>query len=487
MTADSPRDLIAGPPFMLTEVRLWPRDREPSSVLVVGSDGRLEYAGRARRPLDTMPALGLDGAWLLPGFVDPHIHVRASASARAAIDISTATSTGEILDLVKRHSSADEWISMWGLQPEQLIDGPPTAEQLDSASGGRLVRIRHRSTHAWVFSTAALHLFGLGTTPVPAGAHVERRVDGTPTGLVVDHSGWVGDLVGRVTPIAELEHHVRAWSSELAAQGIVAMVDATARNRESELKQLAEWRAAGIIRQRLAALASTDIESAPSPVRFVGHKLMPPFGSDLHAEFTESWSKGIAVAVHCVEPDELGAVIETVESIPAERRGRLRIEHASHVPPDWLGRVAELGGYVVTHPSFVYAHGDRYLADREAAPHEWLYRLASWRRSRVSLAFASDAPAGPTPPLLGIRAAIQRRTASGNELGPDEALSLSEAIACATGSAAQAAGLADEGFGRFTRGKPVNAVVIAAGPDGPSGDDASVIATIIEGHVIEPV
>ena len=471
------------PPFVLTNFQLWPDDARQGNVMAVGPDGRLRYIGRRPHEASNEQTVDGQGAHLIPGFIDAHVHVRASASARASIDISDYSTTAQILETIREQRPRSGWMSLWGLQSETLSGAPPTAEQLDEASGGLPVRIRHRSSHAWIFSGTALARFGLASAP-RAGVHVERREDRSPTGFVVDHSGWVGDQVGRITSPSRLTAEVSAWSVSLAREGIVALVDATARNGPVELQQLADWRAQEVILQRVVAMSSVDITQAPDPLRFGGHKLMPPFPTDLHLLIKESWAQRIPVAVHCVTLDELGCLIEAVEAIPPQLRGALRIEHASSCPREWLERLAALQPTIVTHPAFVRVHGDRYLADPTLAPHEWLYRVASWQDAGLTVAFASDAPAGPTSPLLQIQAAVDRRTAQGSVLGPSEAVSLRAAVTCVTGSAAAAAGLGREGFGTWTEGMRANGVLIGAAPGGLADPEATVLATIIDGRFV---
>ena len=191
------------------------------------------------------------------------------------------------------------------------------------------------------------------------------------------------------------------------------------------------------------------------------------------------------VAVHCVDPAETGAVLRAGTTAGA-RLSRLRVEHASFVPPDWLPAFAQLGATVVTHPSFVTANGDRYLTEALLEPHDWLYRLASWGRAGVAVAFASDAPFGPASPLGALRAAASRRTAGGASIGPDEALSGGDALRAVTAAAADCSGLSRLGYGRLAPGRPGCAVVLDHDPRDPAQlADAQVIATVSGGAVAD--
>ena len=192
------------------------------------------------------------------------------------------------------------------------------------------------------------------------------------------------------------------------------------------------------------------------------------------------------VAVHCIDPAETGAALRAAHEAGPRRRAALRIEHAAFVPDDWIAAACEVGATVVTHPSFIAAHGDRYLADALLEPHDWLYRLRSWTRAGVPLAFASDAPFGPAEPLDALRDAAARRTAGGARIGAVEALDGEPALRALTSVAADCAGLARRGYGRLRPGGPGAAVVLSDDPRRVERlADLRVIATVIGGAVAD--
>ena len=83
----------------------------------------------------------------------------------------------------------------------------------------------------------------------------------------------------------------------------------------------------------------------------------------------------------------------------------------------------------MTNPGFVSTRGDRYLAEVEAVDQPDLWRCRSLLARGVPLGGGTDAPFGDPDPWAAIAAAIDRRTVTGQVLGPDEALSPSEALA----------------------------------------------------------
>lgn len=433
--------------------------------------GRIVAVGRRPEVLAAVPSaecIDCSGGLVTPGFVDAHAHVRAAASALSSFDLSQSRNTREVLDAISMAASESSklWLSFFGLETLS----PPTPWELQQAAPGRLVRIRHRSLHAWSLSTRALAELGMDTNA----------------------QGWLSDdgdierRFGRITQSDVFEEALRRWSRERLQSGVVAVVDATATNGPEHLGALADWYKRGVILQAPAALVGTPIRAqATAPVPVVGVKIsIEPRLSGVRTvadRVREAWDAGWLAAVHCSDTESLGAVVALLD-LPDTQRGRIRIEHASVCPPEWLGRVRDLAATVVTHPGFVHAHGDRYLTDGSLEPHEWLYRLRSWRDAGVPLAFGSDAPAGPGDPLLAIRTAITRETRRGATLGPDEKLSFHDALSASTAWAADASGLS--GFGRLRVGGRASAVVLSANPFASPHQLDFHVAAVVNGDIL---
>ena len=487
-------------PWALTGVRVWTGAGGPlARALAFGADGRIAACGSHVDAVDALPAgaeiVDGHGAFVCPGFVDPHVHVRASASGRLAGDASEAVGAPELLDAV-RHTSRGRggWISLVGACVESPLDGRgPGRQELDRAGRGAPVRIRDRSGHGWLFNSVALrrvgvNLYAAGTAELaPAGVVIERDGAGFATGFVADHVGWVGDRLGRLASEGALTRALAGWSRELARLGVVAICDATATNDAARIATLERWRATGALRQELTYLAAPAAALELSAAeRCAGAKFAVAADQRLPATVRALAGSGRRVAVHCVDPSETGAALTAAAAIPAGERAPLRLEHASFVPPDWIPEVARLGAAVVTHPTFIDAHGDRYLDDPRLAPRDWLYRLGSWAAAGIPLAFASDAPFGPVDPLRALRAAASRRTAAGRSIGPGEALSGEAALRALTTVAARIAGLDRFGYGRIARGGPGAVVILSDDPRDPSGlDRLELLATVIDGDVVD--
>jgi predicted amidohydrolase YtcJ len=490
----------ASGPWALTGVHVWTGDGGPlAGAIAFGADGRIAACGSHAEALAALPA-GAErvdgrGAFVCPGFVDPHVHVRASASARLAGDASEAVHGPELLDAV-RHTARGRggWISLVGARITSPLHGDsPSRLELDRAGRGAPVRIRDRGGHGWLLSSAALRRVGVnlqtaGTAELaPAGVLIERDGTGVATGFVTDHVGWVGDRLGRLASEGALVRAVAGWSHELARLGVVAICDATATNDKPRIESLERWRASGALRQELTYLASpATAPDCSAATRCAGIKFAAAGDRRLAPTLRRMAGSGRQIAVHCIDPSETGAVLTAAAAIPPVERAPLRLEHAAFVPPDWIPEIARLGATVVTHPAFIAALGDRYLEDPELEPHDWLYRLRSWAAAGVPLAFASDAPFGPADPVRALRAAASRRTAAGRSIGPGEALSGEPALRALTTVPARLAGLDRYGYGRIAPGGPGAVVVLSEDPRDPATlDRLELVATVIDGDAVD--
>lgn len=134
-----------------------------------------------------MRQVDLDGALVAPGFVDSHVHLTETGAALGTVDLAGARSLTELLELVSAGARSAEGTVLghgWD-QSGWPENRPPTADELDRASGGRRVYLTRADVHSGVISgalAAALPLDGAdgwdGRGTVARSAHelVRREV-----------------------------------------------------------------------------------------------------------------------------------------------------------------------------------------------------------------------------------------------------------------------------------------------------------------------
>ena len=166
---------------------------------------------------------------------------------------------------------------------------------------------------------------------------------------------------------------------------------------------------------------------------------------------------GGITAIHAIGDAALGRVLDVFEDAVAAgaEPSRLRVEHASVVPPADLRRLAGLGVTACIQPSFLPADSP-WLEDR-LGPHRLahVYNFRTLADAGVPLAGGSDCPVEPPHPLWGMAAARDRAG-----FQPQEALTAAEALALFTSGAARAIGE----DARLAPGAPATLTVLDGDP-----------------------
>jgi len=421
------------------------------------------------------------GATILPGLIDPHLHLFALAARHAHLDCADVADVDALLSEIAAHAATlppGAWLRAEG-GDETRLGRLPTAEELKRAAPANPVRLRHRSRHASVLSAS-------GLARLPAGL---EHVDG----LVSGREDVVGAAVGPLDA-GEIAAGLARTSHELAAFGVTTVADATPRRRAA-LAPVRRAMDAGTFAQRLFAMRPWNAPPwrgrerlQPGPVKIMVEETpagLDPSPAVLARRIRAAAARGAQVAVHCVGVATLVAALDAFASLPARhRRRRHRLEHLAECPPPLVARIAALGLTVVTNPAFVYWRGDVYRRETDGAARAWLYRARSLVAAGVPVAAASDAPVVAADPWLGLIAARTRRTRDGATLAPGERVDAATALAFATTNAA--ASLHADRLGRLVPGAPADLIVVTPDPVDASATAArrtAVRLTMIDGRI----
>jgi predicted amidohydrolase YtcJ len=403
-------------------------------ITAVGSNGEAAAAaGPAARFIDCA------GGTVLPGFIDAHVHLLALARRASSVDLSP-TRVDSLAALCHEVASAAArtprgcWVRGSGYDEFYLRERRhPTRHDLDRVAPGTPVRVRHRSRHASVLNSAALQAVAERDPALLGAPGVERDATGMPTGVLYDLDAALARVVPRPGP-AELRAGLATASAELLAAGVTSVDDATPSTGAEELQVLRSAAADGILRQRLRVFWGPQQHGMPEDPTVPGVKLMLREGAGRDRGFEDmletAHRRGLQVAVHAVEGSAIAVAIAAFEAVLKRwpRPHRHRIEHCALCPPPLMDRLRELGIMVVVQPGFLHHVGDRYVADVPVGEQPWLYPLRALRARGVPLAGSSDAPIGPLAPLVGVSAAVTRRSSRGAVVAANEALSVEEGL-----------------------------------------------------------
>lgn len=357
------------------------------------------------------------GGALIPGLIDHHVHLLATAAARASISLDDVADPDALAGRLRTPGRG--WLRATGFHEHR--GGVLDRETLDRIAPDRPLRVQHQTGSVWFLNSAALAR--LDFVNAPPGVDPQ-------TGRIERADGWLRGQIGQVPP------DITPVARELAAAGITGLTDASVTNDEASAALFAEAQASGALPQRILMMsggplmfpegngAPTMLRAGPVKILLDDHNL-PPLG-DVVARIGEARRQHRRVAVHCVTAGELALTLAAFEEAgpwPGDR-----IEHGGVVPEASIAVIAALGLAVVTQSAFPYARGDRYLAEVDRYEQADLYRCASLIAAGIPVAGSSDGPYATIDPWAAMRAAVDRRTASGLSIGPDEAIAPRRAL-----------------------------------------------------------
>ena len=480
-------------------------------ILLVGADDKLgEVRGASTKVIDCR------GKTLVPGFNDAHCHVFSFIRKLLSIDLSPS-SVGSISDIkvaIKQKvqdTPRGQWITGTDYNEFYLAEKRhPTRWDIDEVAPDHPVILSHRSLHACVLNSLALSLAGITTeTPEPPGARIARDLtSGEPNGLLFEMLGHIREKVMPSLSEEELTEGATLANDQYISQGITSVQDATYVSDYKRWQHYQRFKDNGILKSRVSMMVGVEtveefqevglgFGSGDSQLRLGGVKIVPsgmegqlyPPQPELNQQVLDAHRAGFQVAIHAIQESTVEAAITAIEyacnQLPQADR-RHRIEHCSECPPHLLDRIRKLQVVIVTHPSFPYYSGERYLVTVPATQLQWLYRFRSFLDSGLVAAGSSDSPIVPNNPLAGIYGAVTRKTESGQQLLPEESISVSRALAMYTINGAYAS--FEEGDkGSITQGKLADMVVLSDDPArSPSEQikDITVEMTILGGKVV---
>jgi predicted amidohydrolase YtcJ len=188
---------------------------------------------------------------------------------------------------------------------------------------------------------------------------------------------------------------------------------------------------------------------------------------------------GFAIAIHAIGNAAVDQAIEALGRVRAKHCDvpPPRIEHATFITAEAARRAADLGIAVAAQPGFVD------LPVFQVMPTPGAFRVLAHRTlidAGVRVAGSSDAPVIGFDPLAAMRAAVSRRSRSGTEVHPEEAIRPDEALGLYTREAAHALASLDV-TGTLEAGKRADLVVLS---EDPTTSPAALFRTRLERTVL---
>lgn len=467
---------------------IYTMDKEGETVeALLIENGTIVAAGKLAelRPLAD-EEMHLQQAVMYPGFVDSHLHLLFYGQKLVRLDLSAATSSEEMLELVAAAAKAlpqGKWLFGQGWNETSFSDNViPTCRQLDEICR-QPVMLTRSCHHVALANSAALAASGITAHTVqPQGGIIGRNSAGELNGLLYDTT--INMMMAAVKQ--EGEHYIEELSQQLEL-AVEAMLEKGLTGGHSE-----DLFYFGSFINPLTAFMRVIGEKEHFRVHLLRHHMVfeqllsanafakPPFVEFGAMKLFVDGALGAATAAlsepYCDQPDNRGMLIHTRDKLEelvclarqhneavaahaigdaaAEQLldvlerfppppGKLdRLIHGCVLRDDLIDRIARLPIVVDIQPAFVPAAFpwivDRLGSSRLASAYRWK-SLAS---AGIRCAIGTDAPICDIDPLSTIYAAVERKKAGEAHAGymPEQKLSRYEAISMYTRGSAQAIG-----------------------------------------------
>jgi hypothetical protein len=532
--------------LVLVHGRVWtenPAQPEVEAVAIAGghilltgtSTEVLRLAGPSTRVVE------LHGRRVVPGFNDAHVHFVPGGQGLASVHLRDAASQAEFRDRIAKFAKLQPdggWIVNGEWDHERWTPAVlPTHRLIDDATPRNPVFIERLDGHMGLANALAMKVAAVDrNTPDIPGGVIVRDADGNPTGIFKDAAM---KLIERVIPplsLAETETAVLAAQREAARNGVTSVQDmANDTNdtggpdrlrafqslerqgrltiRISENLRLRDWKYPagtgvqagfhdGLI--QIGGLktfadgglgASTawlfaPYDDAPNTSGLASDELQNP--DQMYAEIKDADQAGLQIAIHAIGDRANRTILDFYQHLENEdgpRDRRLRIEHAQHLTAVDIPRFAQL--HVIASMQPYHAIDDGRWAQKRLGPERirYAYDFRSLLDSGAILAFGSDWPVAPMEPLMGIYAAVTRRTLDNrnpNGWIPEQKISVAQAVHAYTMGSAYAQ--FDEKIkGSLEPGKLADLVVLSQDIfhiDPVQIENTQVVLTIFDGRVI---
>ena len=490
-------------------------------ILAVGDSTEI-----ARYVASGTQVLHADGGLVLPGFADGHTHFIDGGFQLTSVDLRDAATPQEFIRRLKDFAATlqpGEWITGGDWDHELWRGTPlPQSDWIDSVTPNNPVFVNRLDGHMALANSAAMRAAGVtAATAAPPGGEI---VSG---GVFKDRAM---DLVWRAFPEPSAEKRDSALARAMAHAASLG-VTATAHMSASwaDLATYHRLQHAGRMTLRVAvylpldqwqAVADTVKRAGPGDdwVRIGGVKgymdgsagsrtayffepfsdsagysgLMQHTESEMRTWIGNADSAGLQVAVHAIGDRAnalLLAIYDSVARAHGTRDRRFRDEHAQHLRPQEIPLFGALR--VVPSMQPYHAIDDGRWLEKRIGPVRvrTTYPFRSLIGADAPLAFGSDWTVAPLDPLLGVYAAVTRRTLDGRHPGgwvPDQKITVGEALRAYTYGNAWAMFM-DQKWGALVAGRYADVVVLdrdlfAVPPEGIG--NVRVRYTIVGGKVV---
>jgi predicted amidohydrolase YtcJ len=501
-------------------------------IFAIGSNDELD----GLRPL-ARQVIDLDGATLMPGFIDAHTHFVMGSQTLDRVRLAGINTLAEWRDRVSEKTqqiSEGEWIIGRGWDETKRTDVRelPTKEDLDAIAPNHPVYLQRADAHVGWANSLALRMAGIDRDRQdPYGGRIVRDQNGDPTGILQETAK---KLVEDILPGETYESRTNALRKGLAEAARFGITGVHDNASAEDIALFQDFRERGELSLRVNTLirgwevpqpfldpmiaTGTRTGFGNDWIKFGALKIsldgtlgsrtaamLEPYSDDsdntgvfrisqeeLDPIVERAHRHGIQVALHAIGDAACRMALDSIEralnTFPRADH-RHRIEHEQAITSQDLQRFARLGIIASLQPC--HAITDLAWVEDRVGPRRLptAYAWKSFVESGAPICLGTDWPVETLDPRVGLYASLTRQDLEGNPpdgVNPAEALTIEQALKGYTLDAAWAE-FAEDRKGSIKARKYADFVVLAEDPTQVEPDgllNLSVLATIVGGKTV---
>lgn len=429
--------------------------------------------------------IDLKGKTVIPGFIDAHTHFLSMGVRKLSLDLSSASSLKEVLDLIESQSKKlreGQWIIGYGWDESKWPEHRYiTAEDLDSVTSKHPVFLTRIDGHMGTLNSLALKILNLDNNPnVKNGIIKEEYLEKVRSFLVPTQEDIKKGLIlafqeaakNGVTSVHDNvgKKYLRTYLQEYSMSDfpisiylllwkdlLPSVLPSEFRtNFGSEMLKIGSIKLMidGSVGARTAAFFEPYYDDPTTSGMLVLSE------DEIYDIIINAHVNGFQLAVHVIGDKAIDIALDAFKEAYRKKQTkdlRHRLEHVEFPTEDQIKEIKKLNLIASMQPNFVgnWSQPDGMYFKR-LGKERWMrnnpYRQL-WDYG-VTVAFGSDCM--PFGPLYGLHFAV-------NHFVNENALSVEEAIQCYTYNSAYA-GFSEEYAGSIASGKYANLVALSMDP-----------------------
>jgi len=393
-------------------------------------------------------------SYILPGFIDSHIHLLELGLLNIFPDLSEVTSLNDLFDIISEANkklSAFPFLLFFNFDLEKIKEKRfPQREELDKIVDKKIVIISQKDGHTAILNTYGLiKIFNQDFFP---GMELDNYRQ--PTGVL---RGWANEFIHKyykkylpddvkilafqeaekviikngITTFCALVGEEEDNSYELLLENLsrfnTEIIIFPQIKDIKKVKSLGFKRIGGCLLIDGSLSSYTAALSVPYEDNPETKGILYFSDEELYHFFKKATEADLQIAVHAIGDEAIRQVVRVYERFLKDNNLRHRIEHCEVLDASLIKRIKKLNLIVSCQPAFEYFWGgkgklyEKRLGKRINCTNPYRSLLDE----NIILIGGSDAPITPPNPLLGIYSAV-------NHPNEKERINLKEAIALFT-------------------------------------------------------